>query len=246
MFLLEALPSILIGFIVYFYLDDRISDAKWLAPAERDLLISRIAEDDEHKEHMPVLDVLKNKRMWVMSSIYFSMAMSLYGVSFWLPTLIKGMGVADNLTIGLLSAIPWLAGVFSMLYFGRSADRHKERRWHVVAAMLMAATGLVLSVVLASNPYYAFMALIVACMGIVSAIPLFWSLPTAFLGGAAAAAGIAAINSIANLAGFLAPYLVGWLKQLTQSTDSGMYLLAVALLIGAVITLRIPAKLVNR
>jgi nitrate/nitrite transporter NarK len=101
-------------------------------------------------------------------------------------------------------------------------------------------------VLLASNVYLAFVALILACMGIVSGIPLFWSLPTSFLVGAGAAAGIAAINSIANLAGFVAPYVVGWLKQVTQSTDSGMYLLAVVLLIGAAITLTIPSKLVNR
>jgi MFS family permease len=188
MFFLEALPAVVIGFIVYAYLDDRVADAKWLTPEERDLLSRRIAEEDVHKEDMPVLQVLSNKRVWVMSSIYFSMAMSLYGVSFWLPTLIKGMGVSDNLTIGMLSAIPWLAGAIAMLLFGRSADRHKERRWHVVIPMLIAASGLALSVVLASNPNYAFIALTWACMGIVSAIPLFWSLPTAFLGGAAAAA----------------------------------------------------------
>ena len=246
MFLLEALPAVVIGVIVFFYLDDRVTDAKWLSADERELLSRRIAEEDVHKEEMPVLQVLRNKRVWVMSSIYFSMAMSLYGVSFWLPTLIKGMGVSDNLTIGMLSAIPWLAGAIAMLLFGRSADRHKERRWHVVIPMLMAASGLILSVLLASNPYYAFIALIWACMGIVSAIPLFWSLPTSFLGGAAAAAGIAAINSIANLAGFVAPYVVGWLKQITESTDSGMYMLACVLLIGAAITLTIPSKLVNR
>ncbi len=198
MFFLEAIPAVVFGLIVYFYLDDRVSNAKWLTAEERDLLSRRIAEDDVHKEEMPVLQVLKNKRVWVMSAIYFSMAMSLYGVSFWLPTLIKGMGVSDNLTIGLLSAIPWLAGAVAMLLFGRSADRYKERRWHVVVPMLMASSGLVLSVLLASNVYYSFIALIWACMGIVSAIPLFWSLPTSFLGGAAAAAGIAAINSIAT------------------------------------------------
>jgi len=246
MFFLEALPAVIFGLVVYQYLDDRISDAKWLTESERALLTQRIAEDEQHKDHMPVWEVLKNKRMWVMSAIYFSMAMSLYGVSFWLPTLIKGMGVTDNLSIGLLSAVPWFAGAVSMILFGRSADRHKERRWHVVVPMLMAAVGLTLSVVLASNVYLSFIALIFACMGIVSAIPLFWSLPTAFLAGAAAAAGIAAINSIANLAGFLAPYLVGWLKQATQSTDAGMYLLAVVLVIGAAITLRIPPNLVNR
>ncbi|NDC60494.1 MAG: MFS transporter [Betaproteobacteria bacterium] len=246
MFFLEAIPAVLFGVIVYFYLNDRIQDAKWLTDEERAMLAKRIADEDQHVTHMPILEVLKNKRVWVMSSIYFSMAMSLYGVSFWLPTLIKGMGVTDNFSIGLLSAIPWFAGAIAMVLFGRSADRHKERRWHVVTPMLMAATGLTLSVVLASDVYLSFMALILACMGIVSAIPLFWSLPTAFLAGAAAAAGIAAINSIANLAGFLAPYLVGWLKQATQSTDSGMYLLAVVLVIGAAVTLTIPAKLVNR
>ena len=246
MFLLEALPAVFVGFMVYWYLDDRITDAKWLSESERQMLAQRIDEEDQSKEHMPVSAVFKNKRVWVMSAIYFSLAMSLYGVSFWLPTLIKGMGATDNLQIGLLSAIPWSAGVLSMLWFGRSADKHKERRWHVVIPMLMAATGLVLSVLLASNVYLSFAALILACMGIVSGIPLFWSLPTSFLAGAGAAAGIAAINSIANLAGFVAPYVVGWLKQVTQSTDSGMYLLAVVLLIGAAITLTIPSKLVNR
>ena len=246
MFLLEALPAVFVGFMVFWYLDDRITDAKWLSESERQMLARRIDEEDQSKEHMPVSAVLKNKRVWVMSAIYFSLAMSLYGVSFWLPTIINGMGVKDNFSIGLLSAVPWLAGVFSMLWFGRSADKHKERRWHVVIPMLMAATGLVLSVLLASNVYLSFAALILACMGIVSGIPLFWSLPTSFLAGAGAAAGIAAINSIANLAGFVAPYVVGWLKQVTQSTDSGMYLLAVVLLIGAAITLTIPSKLVNR
>ena len=246
MFLLEALPAVFVGFMVYWYLDDRITDAKWLSESERQMLAQRSDEEDQSKEHMPVSAVFKNKRVWVMSAIYFSLAMSLYGVSFWLPTIINGMGVKDNFSIGLLSAVPWLAGVFSMLWFGRSADKHKERRWHVVIPMLMAATGLVLSVLLASNVYLSFAALILACMGIVSGIPLFWSLPTSFLAGAGAAAGIAAINSIANLAGFVAPYVVGWLKQVTQSTDSGMYLLAVVLLIGAAITLTIPSKLVNR
>jgi D-galactonate transporter len=246
MFLLEALPAVFVGFMVYWYLDDRITDAKWLSESERQMLAQRIDEEDQSKEHMPVSAVFKNKRVWVMSAIYFSLAMSLYGVSFWLPTIINGMGVKDNFSIGLLSAVPWLAGVFSMLWFGRSADKHKERRWHVVIPMLMAATGLTLSVLLSSNVYWAFAALVLACMGIVSGIPLFWSLPTSFLAGAGAAAGIAAINSIANLAGFVAPYVVGWLKQVTQSTDSGMYLLAVVLLIGAAITLTIPSKLVNR
>ena len=246
MFLLEAIPSVLIGVVVYFYLDDRITSAKWLKDEERDLLQKRIEEEESDKEHVPMMQVFKSGRMWTMSAIYFTMAMSLYGVSFWLPTIIKGMGVTDNFEIGMLSSLPWIASVFSMLLFARSADKMRERRWHVISPMLMGSTGLILSVLLSSNHYLSFAALILACMGIVSAIPLFWSLPTAFLVGAGAAAGIAAINSIANLAGFLAPYLVGWLKQLTSSTDSGMYMLAAALVIGAAITLMVPAKLVNR
>ena len=246
MFLLAAIPSVLIGVVVYFYLDDRITSAKWLKDEERDLLQKRIEEEESDKEHVPMMQVFKSGRMWTMSAIYFTMAMSLYGVSFWLPTIIKGMGVTDNFEIGMLSSLPWIAAVFSMLLFARSADKMRERRWHVIVPMLMGSTGLILSVLLSSNHYLSFAALILACMGIVSAIPLFWSLPTAFLVGAGAAAGIAAINSIANLAGFLAPYLVGWLKQLTSSTDSGMYMLAAALVIGAAITLMVPAKLVNR
>jgi D-galactonate transporter len=246
MFLLEAIPSVLIGVVVYFYLDDRITSAKWLEDEERAILKQRIEEEESQKEHVPMMQVFKSGRMWTMSAIYFTMAMSLYGVSFWLPTIIKGMGVTDNLEIGLLSSLPWIAAVFSMLLFARSADKMRERRWHVVVPMLMGSTGLILSVLLSGNHYLSFAALVLACMGIVSAIPLFWSLPTAFLVGVGAAAGIAAINSIANLAGFLAPYLVGWLKQLTSSTDSGMYLLAAVLVIGAGITLTVPAKLVNR
>jgi len=246
MFLLEAIPSVLIGFVVYFYLDDRITSAKWLEDEERAILKQRIEEEESQKEHVPMMQVFKSGRMWTMSAIYFTMAMSLYGVSFWLPTIIKGMGVTDNLEIGLLSSLPWIAAVFSMLLFARSADKMRERRWHVVVPMLMGSTGLILSVLLSGNHYLSFAALVLACMGIVSAIPLFWSLPTAFLVGVGAAAGIAAINSIANLAGFLAPYLVGWLKQVTSSTDSGMYLLAAVLVIGAGITLTVPAKLVNR
>ena len=198
MFLLEAIPSVLIGVVVYFYLDDRITSAKWLKDEERDILQKRIQEEESDKEHVPMMQVFKSGRMWTMSAIYFTMAMSLYGVSFWLPTIIKGMGVTDNLEIGLLSSLPWIAAVFSMLFFARSADKMRERRWHVVIPMLMGSTGLILSVLLSGNHYLSFAALILACMGIVSAIPLFWSLPTAFLVGAGAAAGIAAINSIAN------------------------------------------------
>jgi sugar phosphate permease len=151
MFFLEAIPSVIIGVVVYFYLDDRITSAKWLKDEERDMLQKRIQEEESDKEHVPMMQVFKSGRMWTMSAIYFTMAMSLYGVSFWLPTIIKGMGVTDNFEIGMLSSLPWIASVFSMLLFARSADKMRERRWHVVVPMLMGSIGLILSVLLSGN-----------------------------------------------------------------------------------------------
>lgn len=158
-----------------------------------------------------------------MSLIYFSFVMGLYGVSFWLPTIIKSMGVSDTLQVGLLSAIPFGAAVIGMLYAARSADRSGERRWHIAIPALIGAIGLVLSVMWSSNTTLAMVGLTLATMGILTTLPLFRSLPTAFLAGTDAAAGIAMINSLGNLAGFLSPYLVGWLKQATASNASGMY-----------------------
>ena len=133
-----------------------------------------------------------------------------------------------------------------MLLVGHSADRTRERRWHTAVAMLVGALGLVLSVAAGGHTTAAVVSLALAAAGVFSAGPVFWGLPTAFLGGAAAAAGIAAINSIGNLAGFVSPYAVGWLKDLTQSTEAGMYAVSGALVVGALAVLGIPGQLVNR
>jgi MFS family permease len=172
--------------------------------------------------------------------------MGLYGVSFWLPTIIKATGVTDAFMIGLLSAIPFAAAVVGMVLVSRSADRKRERRWHIALPAVAGAVGLVLSVVWAHNTLLAMASLTLATMGILTTLPLFWSLPTAFLAGTGAAAGIAMINSIGNLAGFLSPYAVGWLKQATAANDSGMYMLAAFMLLGGLLALSVPAKLVNR
>jgi nitrate/nitrite transporter NarK len=227
-------------------LDDRISKAKWLTQEERDLLERNIAADNVEKEDMSIGKIFSSPRVWLMSLIYFSFVMGLYGVSFWLPTIIKSMGVSDALQVGLLSAIPYGAAVIGMLYAARSADRTGERRWHIAIPAFIGAIGLVLSVVWASNTTLAMIGLTLATMGILTTLPLFWSLPTAFLAGTGAAAGIAMINSLGNLAGFLSPYLVGWLKQVTASTASGMYMLAGFLVLGAVLALSVPARMVNR
>jgi nitrate/nitrite transporter NarK len=133
-----------------------------------------------------------------------------------------------------------------MILVSRSADRTGERRWHIAIPALLGAAGLVLSALLGQNTVLAMAALTLATMGILTTLPLFWSLPTSVLAGAGAAAGIALINSLGNLAGFVSPFLVGWLKDMTQSTNAGMYLLAGSMVLGAILTMTVPARLVNR
>ncbi|BAN23864.1 MFS transporter [Caballeronia insecticola] len=244
--LLEGIPSVIVGLVVLAKLDDRIAKAKWLTTEERELLERNIAADNVSKEDPSIGKILSSPKVWLMSLIYFSFVMGLYGVSFWLPTIIKSMGVSDPLQVGLLSAIPYGVAVIGMLYAARSADRTGERRWHIAIPAFIGAIGLVLSVVWSSNTMLAMIGLTLATMGILTTLPLFWSLPTAFLAGTGAAAGIAMINSLGNLAGFLSPYLVGWLKQVTSSTASGMYMLAGFLVLGALLALSVPARMVNR
>ena len=246
MFLLEGIPSILIGIAVLFYLDDRISHAKWLTDAEKALLQRNIKAEEGTKKDLPISQTLTSGRVWLMGLIYFSFVMGLYGISFWLPTIIKATGVKDVLDISLLTAIPYSFAVVAMVLVGRSADRHQERRWHVAIPGLLGALGLVLSVMWRGDTVLAMAALTLATMGILCTLPLFWSLPTSFLVGAGAAAGIALINSLGNLAGFASPYMMGWLKDMTKSTDAGMYVLATSLVVGALLTLSVSAKSLMR
>ncbi|TDV14523.1 MFS transporter [Paraburkholderia caballeronis] len=246
LFLLEGVPSVIVGVLVFSVLDDRIRDAKWLSAEERALLERNIAAEDATKVDPPIRTVLTSPRTLLMSLTYFSFVMGLYGVSFWLPTIIKSTGVTDSFTIGLLSAIPFAAAVVGMVLVARSADRRRERRWHVALPAAAGALGLVLSVAWAHDTTLAMAALTLATIGILTTLPLFWSLPTAWLAGTGAAAGIALINSIGNLAGFLSPYAVGWLKQATGANDSGMYLLAAFMILGGLLALGAPRKLVNR
>lgn len=246
LFILEGLPSVAVGIATLFYLDDSIDHAKWLTKEEKVLLQRNIAAENASKKDLSIGAVFASPRVWLMSMIYFSFVMGLYGVSFWLPTIIKATGVKDALQIGLLTAIPYGAAVLAMILVSRSADRTGERRWHIAVPALLGAVGLVLSVTWGQSTVLAMTALTLATMGILTTLPLFWSLPTSFLAGAGAAAGIALINSVGNLAGFVSPFAVGWLKDMTQSTNAGMYLLAVSLVLGALLTLSVPARLVNK
>ncbi len=247
LFLLEAIPAIVVGITALFYLDNGIRSAIWLTEAEKILLEDKLTRDRAHLvEHPSLAAVFRDRRLWRMCAIYFCCVMGQYGLTFWMPTLIQAAGVRGTLHIGLLTAVPYSVSIVAMILFGWSADRSRERRWHAASAMLLGAAGLTASALAGTQTILAMTCLSIAAMGVLSCAPLFWSLPTAVLGGTAAAAGIAAINSIGNLAGFVSPYVVGWLKDLTHSTAAGMYAVSAVLVAGALIVLTIPGRVVNR
>lgn len=246
LFVLEGIPTVLLGVIAYFFLDDRIEQAKWLSVKQKTVLKENLARDDHGKQSHSLRDGFTNPRIWLLSFIYLFFTMGLYGVSFWLPSIIKASGVANPLDVGLLTAIPYAAATVAMIVTGRSSDARHERRWHLALAGIAGAVGLVFSVMYAQNTPIAMLALTLATMGIMTTISQFWTLPPTILGGAAAAAGIALANSIGSISGLFAPYLLGVVKTITNSTDNGVLVLAVCLVIGSLLVFTIPARLVNR
>jgi MFS family permease len=247
MFLIEAVPAVLGGAVVILVLDNNIASAKWLTKDEKAILRSEIEADIVHRDKgtSRVSEVMKDRRVWQMCFIYFTFVVGQYGLTFWMPTLINATGVKDNTRIGWLSAIPFLCAVIAMNLCGRSADKHRERRWHVMVPALVGAAGFCVAAAFSHNTAVSVVALSLAAAGVLSCAPLFWSLPTAFLTGAAAAAGVAIINSVGNLAGFVSPSMIGFLRDLTRSSQSGMYVLAAIMVAGAIAVWVVPAELVN-
>ena len=246
MFLIEALPSLVLGIMTLFYLPNKIRDASWLSNDEKLLLEENIAKENTGKADHALSGVFGNPRVWLMAAIYFCCMMGLYGVSFYLPTLIKAAGVKDALDVGLLTAIPYGFAVIAMLAIAKSADRTRERRWHFTIASALGGLGLLLATIYGDNVMLAMAALSLGTAGLLATMPVFWTYPSSILGGTAAAAGIAMINSVGNLAGFVSPSIIGWMKDVTQSTNAGMYVVSCALLLGAVLALLQPRSLVNR
>lgn len=246
LFLLEAIPSLILGVVTFFYLPNSIRASTWLADDEKRILEENIAKDGGENKSQSIASVFTNPKVWLMAAIYFCCMMGLYGISFYLPTLVKASGVKDALDVGLLTAIPYTCGVIATLLVARSADRMRERRWHFAIASALGGLGLFLSTVYGDNVVLALMALSLGTAGMLSTMPVFWTYPSAILGGAAAAAGIGLINSVGNLAGFVSPTIVGWLKDVTGSTNAGMYFVAGALIIGAALALLQPRHLVNK
>ena len=240
LFVLEALPSVIVGVCVLLYLTDFPRQATWLQQDEIAWLEKVQATERRNKEsveHLSLFQALTDIRILMCALVYFCLNAASYGVAFFLPTIIKAFGVSDTQT-GLLAAVPFIFGGIGMVLLGRHSDRKMERKGHVAVALLMAAVGIGLAGLVSST--FLIMALLCfAQIGVSSVPPMFWPLPASFLTGASAAAGIAAINSLGNLSGFAGPYAMGYLKDATGSFTAGLLLLAGCALIGAVAVLRL-------
>lgn len=246
LFVLEAVPSLLLGITILFYLDDSIGAAKWLTPEEKALLQRNIANDETEKvSHHSIGSFLGDRRLWLLTAIYFCIVMGQYGITFWLPTIVKNAGVANVVFVGLLSAIPYIVALITLPFVGKSSDRTRARRLHCAVPMLAAAVAL-FALPFTGGVGIAIALLSIAAAGAISGTSQFWALPTAFLGGMTAAAGIATINCIANLAGFFSPSIVGWLNDVTGKQSAGLMFTSAALLIGASLVALVPGKIVNR
>jgi ACS family tartrate transporter-like MFS transporter len=227
LFICEGAPTVLLGLVVMFYLTDGPARADWLDDDERSWLSDRLRRErmvrEAHAKHT-LWQALKHPRVLVLSLVYFGNAAASYGLGFWLPTIVKGFGVT-NLQTGFITAIPYVVGAVSMVLWPLLSDRMHERKWNTALAYLVTAGGLALSTWF-PDPVQKMAVLCACAVGLFATAPLFWTLPTAFLSGTAAAGGIALINSLGNLAGFAAPYIMGYLKDATGGFGAG--LLAVA------------------
>jgi ACS family tartrate transporter-like MFS transporter len=241
LFLIEGIPAVLIGVVVIFVLPDRPGKARWLSPAEKDWIQSRLDEDSINSKgtaHLRLSEVFMSGRIWLLCLIYFLLTVGIYGYEMWLPSIIKEFSGLSYSIVGLINAIPYVAAIVAMLAIGYHSDRTGERRWHVAGAAFAAAAGFGFSAYL-QNPYLAFMALLIALVGLKSAMGPFWALSTTFLSGTAAAGGIALINSVGNLGGFVGPTLVGVINDKTGSIVMSLWILGGALLLMGILTLTI-------
>ncbi len=247
MFLIEAIPSILIGIVTIAFLDSSVASARWLTDREKAIIAHDVAHESHGKPpHRSLGSVFADRRIWLLCLIYFAIVMGQYGLTLWMPTLVQAAGIQGVFHIGLLTAVPYIAAVVSMVIVSRRADRRRERRWHTVGPMVVGGVGLVLTALAGHHTWLAMLGLTIAAAGAITSGPLFWSLPTAFLGGVSAAAGIATINSVGNLAGFVSPSMVGVLRDLTGRTELSMFVLAAILVAGAGLVLTLPARLVDK
>jgi ACS family tartrate transporter-like MFS transporter len=238
MFLVEAVPAVLLGIVVLFYLTDRPEKAAWLADDQRAWLVAEMDVERAGKQKTAshnLLGGLADLRVLALALIYFGTSAGLYTLGIWAPQIIKGLGLS-TMHVGLLNAVPPTIAVVAMVLWARHSDRTGERTWHVVIACLVAALGLALAGG-AASAVAVIGALSLVNVGISAAKPPLWAMPTMFLSGSAAAVGIATINAIGNLGGFVGPWVIGWIKDRTGSFTGGLIFVAALLVLSAILTL---------
>jgi ACS family tartrate transporter-like MFS transporter len=239
MFLLEGIPAAVLGVVVFFCMTDRPSLAPWLSADERatlDRALSRDAQPAGHSHLEGLRPALANLQVWRFALVYFGVIMGNYGLGFWLPQIVKGLGGLTNMQTGWLTAAPYLVAAIAMVLWGRHADRTQERTWHFALPAFIAAASF-LTAALVPEPAIRFAGLALATIGVSCAAPNFWAFPTRFLRASAAAGGIALINSVGNLAGYVGPSLMGFLKQATGAFGSGLIALAVSVALAGLLAL---------
>jgi MFS family permease len=240
LFVLEGLPAVLLGVVAYFYLDDSPSAAGWLSPAEKSFVLAEL-EADRNRARANVRqsfsDVLKDARFYAIASLGFAIMVSTGGSFIWLPTILQRTGIADVVTVGLLSAVPFIIGLVAQYLVARHSDRALERRWHAVVPAAISAAGWALLPLAARSPMAALTLLTCATAGSLAAMGPFWTLPTTFLTGGAVAGGIALITTIAGFGNFISPILVGQITHYTGSLAAGQAYFAVLLVIGSIFLL---------
>ena len=236
LYLAEGIPSILVGIWVIYYLESSIEEAKWLTTEEKALLTSNLLAEDQHKTEHKLKDAFTSGKVWVLCAIYFTLMIGLYGIAFWLPTIVKALGIKGYLEVGLITAIPYGVSVIGMMLLSHHSDKTGERRLHYVLNVTAGAIGLILSGVFASQPILSIIFLSLGTVGIIGSMPLFWPLPSAFLAGTAAAAGIGIVNSIGNLGGYFGPNIPVWAKAVSSNQSAALFIISAILLIGAFLT----------
>lgn len=245
LFILQGVPAILLGLFVPHMLTDTPAKAAWLTESEKSWLSATLAAEhraDDPAQRTSVRQALLDVRVWVFALIYFSTVIGFYGITMWLPQIVKGFGGLTNQQVGFLTAVPYLFAAAGMYLVGVHSDRTGERTWHVAVPALIGGAGLAASAALGAHPALAFIALAVAATGIYSVIPVFWTLPTRALAGVAAASGIALINAVGNIGGYVGPALVGYVRQSTQSYSYALLTLAGFALLAAVLAVAVGAR----
>jgi ACS family tartrate transporter-like MFS transporter len=250
LFLLEGVPAVLLGVVVMLVLPNGPKDARWLSDAQRDRLGELMACEQDGAAHHRATDLaasLSHGRVWLLTGIYFCIALGLYCVSLWVPELIRQAWPGHtNQQVVLMTAIPYSAAAIGMVLVALHSDRMGERRWHVAGSLFVGAAGAAVSAAVNYHPAVAVAALSVAALGIWSAFGPFWSMPPVFLAGTAAAAGIALVNSVGNLGGFVGPSLFGLIKEHTGGFAGALWTLAAVLAAGGVLVLQVKLPRVTR